>query len=127
VFTPEDANRGNVPMRSVYLTIKPIVNALGRWSEQKEAYYDTQTVYKRIVVEDNKGRDTTITVPTNETIYHPARTVWHAVVNLEFLVSSADGKKVYMIVDNRDRSEETDTSGMLGRICNDLADDISHN
>jgi len=32
-----------------------------------------------------------------------------------------------MIVDNRERVEETDTSGMLGRICNDLVDDISRN
>jgi len=125
VFTQEDINKGNVPMRNIYLTIKPIVHALGKWSEQKEAYYETRTVYKKITVEDNKGRDTTITVPTNETIYHPARIAWHAVANLEFVVTSPDDKKVYMIVDNRDRVEETDTSGMLGRICNDLAEDIS--
>jgi len=114
-------------MRNVYLTINPIVHALGRWSEQQEAYYETRTVYKKITVEDNRGKDTTITVPTNETIYRPARTVWHAVANLEFVVTSAEDKKVYMIVDNRDRAEETDTSCMLGRICNDLADDISLN
>lgn len=127
VFTQEDINKGNVPMRNIYLTIKPIVHALGKWSEQKEAYYETRTVYKKITVEDNKGRDTTITIPTNETIYHPARIAWHAIANLEFVVTSPDDKKVYMIVDNRDRVEETDTSGMLGRICNDLADDVSRN
>ena len=125
VFTQEDIDKGNIPMRNIYLTIKPIVHALGKWSEQKEAYYETRTVYKKITVEDNKGRDTTITVPTNETIYHPARIAWHAVANLEFVVTSPVDKKVYMIVDNRDRVEETDTSGMLGRICNDLAEDIS--
>ena len=125
--TQQDIDKGNIPMRNIYLTIKPVVHALGKWSEQKEAYYETRTVYKKITVEDNRGRDTTITVPTNETIYHPARIAWHAIANLEFVITSPDGKKVYMIVDNRDRVEETDTSGMLGRICNDLVDDISRN
>jgi hypothetical protein len=125
VFTSADVTSGNGPISNVYLTITTKINALGKWSEQKEAYYETRTVYKKITVENSNGKTTTITVPSEETIYHPARTAWHAVVNLEFTVSSADGQKVYMVVDNRDRSEDTDTSGMLGRICNDLADDIS--
>jgi len=125
VFTSADVTSGNGPISNVYLTITTKINSLGKWSEPKEAYYETRTVYKRITVENSNGKTTTITVPSEETIYHPARTVWHAVVNLEFTVSSANGQKVYMVVDNRDRPEETDTSGMLGRICNDLADDIS--
>ena len=123
--TTDGLNHENETIQPGPLTVKPTVHALGKWSEQKEAYYETRTVYKKITVEDNKGRDTTITVPTNETIYHPARIAWHAVANLEFIVTSPEDKKVYMIVDNRDRVEETDTSGMLGRICNDLAEDIS--
>ena len=95
--TTDGLNHENETIQPGPLTVKPTVHALGKWSEQKEAYYETRTVYKKITVEDNKGRDTTITVPTNETIYHPARIAWHAVANLEFVVTSPDDKKVYMI------------------------------
>ena len=125
--TTDGLNSENETMQQFPLTIKPTVHALGKWSEQKEAYYETRTVYKKVVVKHRYHKDTIINVPTDETIYHPARTVWHAVANLEFIVSSADGEKVYMSMDDRERVEETDTSGMLGRICNDLAEELSHN
>jgi len=127
IFTSAEGSNENIALHKNSLTIQPIIHALGKWSEKKEAYYETRTVYKKIIVENKYGKTTIITVPTDETIYHPARTAWHAVANLEFIVSSNKGEKVYMLVDDRERAEETDTSGMLGRICNDLADDLTHN
>ncbi len=127
IFTNAEESNENIALHKNFLTIQPIIHALGKWSEQKEAYYETRTVYQKIVIENRRGKDTIITVPTEQTIYHPARTAWHAVANLEFIGSSDKGEKVYMLVDDRERAEETDPSGMLGRICNDLADDLSHN
>lgn len=127
MFTATDTVSDNSLLPPFNLTIKPIIHALGKWSERKKAYYETRTVYKKIIVKDRHGRDTIIEVPTDESIYHPARTVWHAVTNLEFIVSSENGEKVYMTFDERERPEEVDTSGMLGRICNDVANDLSHN
>jgi len=66
VFTQEDINKGNVPMRNIYLTIKPIVHALGKWSEQKEAYYETRTVYRRLKVEKKKEASTKTRTFTRE-------------------------------------------------------------
>ena len=125
--TTDGLNHENETIQPGPLTVKPTVHALGKWSEQKEAYYETRTVYKKVLVKHRNHKDTIVNVPIDETIYHPARTVWHAVANLEFIVSSADGEKVYMAMDDRDRVEDSDTSGMLSRICNDLAEELSHN
>lgn len=108
------------------LKIKVIINALGTYTEHKAAWDETTTVDKKEVGKDENGNDVVVTVPTQETVHHPAEDISHAVAELEMVATDVrTGKDVYRITDSRERSSETDTSGMLHRICTDFAKDIT--
>lgn len=110
------------------LKIKVIVHALGTYLEHKPAYDATETVNKKEVGKDEHGNDVVVTVPTQETVHHPAEDISHAVAELEFMATDfRSHKQVYTVTDSRERASETDTSGMLHRICSDFARDITRN
>lgn len=104
------------------------VEGLGVFTVHEDAYDETRTVDKKTIAQDENGKDVIVTVPTQEIVHHPAQDVPHAVAILNFSVTdSATGKEVYSLRDSRERNDETDTSGMLGRICRDFAKTISRN
>lgn len=104
------------------------VEGLGVFTVHEDAYDETRTVDKKTVGKDENGKDIIVTIPTQEVVHHPAKDVPHAVAILNFSVTdSVTGKEIYSLRDSRERNDETDTSGMLGRICRDFAKMISKN
>ena len=104
------------------------VEGLGVFTVHEDAYDETRTVDKKTVGKDEHGKDIVVTVPTQEVVHHPAQDVPHAVAILSFKVTdAATGQEVYTLRDSRERNDETDTSGMLGRICRDFAKELHKN
>ena len=90
----------------------------------------TETIYvdRKIEKKDKNGRYSYISIPVPEVIHHPAGYFYTAQVDVEFIVKNPrTGKTVYSIRDTRSRGGEQDTSGMIKRICNDFADDVTKN
>lgn len=95
-----------------------------------DAWVETVHTSKTIYIDDydRKGlkRSKAISIPVTEHINHPAGYYYTARVDMEFAVKDLrTGKLVYSLRDTRSRGGETDTSGMLKRICNDFVDDIA--
>ncbi len=110
------------------VNIAVMVEGLGVFTVHEDAYDETRTVDKKTVGKDEHGNDIVVTVPTEEVVHHPAKDVPHAVAILNFSVTdSVTGKEIYSGRDSRERNDETDTSGMLGRICREFAKEISKN
>ena len=119
-------NVGSTRALKPQLKINIIINSLGSYLEHKAAYDTTETVDKKEVGKDENGNDIVVTVPTQETVHHPAEDISHAVANIRFVVTDVrSGTQVYTVTDNRERSSEDDPSGMLHRICKDFAKDIT--
>ncbi|MCH3914230.1 MAG: hypothetical protein LKE29_02880 [Acidaminococcaceae bacterium] len=95
-----------------------------------DAWVETVNTTKTIYVdEDRNGRkySKSVSIPVTEYVNHPAGYYYTARVDLEFNVKDLrTDKLVYSIRDTRSRGGESDTSGMLGRICGDFVDDITH-
>ncbi len=95
-----------------------------------DAWVETVNTTKNIQVdEDRNGRKytKTISIPVTEYVNHPAGYYYTARVDLEFNVKDLrTDKLVYSVRDTRARGGESDTSGMLGRICGDFVSDITH-
>ena len=93
----------------------------GAWDE---TVYTTRT----ISTWDNKGHAAYISIPVTEVVHHPAGYYYSAEVDLQFDVTDSRTKKnIYTVRDSRSRGGETDTSGMLKRICTDFAEDLTQN
>ena len=97
-----------------------------------DAWMETVSSYKTIYVDDydrNGHRySRSISIPYTEQVYHPAGYYYTARVDLEIAVKDLrKDKLIYSIRDTRSRGGETDTSGMLKRICSDFVDDITNN
>jgi hypothetical protein len=93
----------------------------GPWDE-------TVSTTKTITTWDNKGHATYIDIPVTELVHHPAGYYYNAKVDIQFDVTDPrTGKNIYTVRDSRGRGGETDTSGMLKRICNDFAEDMTKN
>ena len=108
------------------LKISVVINSLGSYIEHKAAYDTTETVDKKEVGKDEHGNDIVVTVPTQQTVHHPAEDITHAVAVIRFVATDVrTGKEVYTVTDNRERAGDTDPSGMLHRICKDFAKDIT--
>lgn len=103
------------------------IDVMGKYIEHIAAYDETKTEDKKVVAQDEHGKDIIVTVPTQVLIHHPEADVWHASIELSFRALDKNGKCIYTLDDNRERSYEEDTSGMLGRICSGFAKDITHN
>jgi hypothetical protein len=77
---------------------------------------------------DRHGHSDYIYIPYTEVVHHPAGYYYNAEADLEFdVIDSRTNKTIYTVRDSRGRGGETDTSGMLKRICNDFAEDITKN
>jgi hypothetical protein len=77
---------------------------------------------------DRHGHYDYIYIPYTEVVHHPAGYYYNAEADLEFdVIDSRTNKTIYTVRDSRGRGGETDTSGMLKRICNDFAEDITKN
>jgi hypothetical protein len=121
-------NVGSTRALNPDLKINVVINSLGSYIEHKAAYDTEETVDKKEVGKDENGNDIVVTVPTKETVHHPAEDITHAVAVLRLTATDVrTGKEVYSVTDNRERSSESDPSGMLHRICKDFAKDISKN
>ena len=119
-------NVGSTRALNPQVKINIIINSLGSYLEHKAAYDTTETVDKKEVGKDEHGNDIVVTVPTQETVHHPAEDISHAVANIRFVVTDVrSGKQVYTVTDSRERSGDNDPSGMLHRICKDFAKDIT--
>ncbi len=91
-----------------------------------ETVYATKTIW---IDEEHNGRKSSksISIPVTEYVNHPAGYYYTARVDLEFNVKDLrTDKLVYSIRDTRSRGGESDTSGMLKRICGDFVDDITN-
>ena len=120
------ATLGSLAKHSVNIAVS--VEGLGVFTVHEDAYDETRTVDKKTVGKDENGKDVVVTIPTEEVVHHPAKDVPHAVAILNFRVTdSVTGKDICSVRDSRERNDETDTSGMLGRICRDFAKTISKN
>ena len=110
------------------INIQVTINALGTFIEHVAAYDETKTVDKKTVGKDAAGHDVVVTIPAEEVVHHEAKDITHAIADLTFIVTdNKTGAEIYTLTDSRERSNEDDTSGMLGRICKDFAKDISRN
>jgi len=119
-------NVGSTRALNPQVKINIIINSLGSYLEHKAAYDTTETVDKKEVGKDEHGNDIVVTVPTQETVHHPAEDISHAVANIRFVVTDVrSGKQVYTVTDSRERSGDNEPSGMLHRICKDFAKDIT--
>lgn len=104
------------------------VEGLGVFTVHEDPYDETRTVNKKTVATDEHGKDVVVYVPTQEVVHHPAADIPHAVAILSFKVTDKlTGKEIFTLRDSRERNDETDTSGMLGRICRDFAKDLTKN
>ena len=96
-----------------------------------DAWVETVNTTKTIVITKYRnGREEkeTISVPDVQYVQHPAGYYYTARVDLAFNVTDQrTGRLVYSLRDTRSRGGETDTSGMLKRICNDFVKDITKN
>ena len=93
-----------------------------------EAWIETVYTTRDLRIKDKDGKETTISIPDKEYVNHPAGYYYTARVDIEFNVKdSRTDKVIYTVRDTRSRGGETDTSGMLKRICNDFAEDLTHN
>jgi len=97
-----------------------------------EAWVENVSSYKTIYVDDYDKHghrySKSISIPYTEQRYHPAGYYYTARVDLEINVNDLrNNKLIYSIRDTRARGGETDTAGMLKRICEDFADDITRN
>ena len=92
-----------------------------------ETVHTTKTIWVDDVDKHGRRSSRSISVPVTEYVNHPAGFYYTARVDLEFNVKDLrTGKLVYSIRDTRSRGGESDTSGMLGRICGDFVDDITN-
>lgn len=114
--------------RTAQVSISVNVEALGVWKEYIAAYDETTTVDKKTVAKDENGKDVIVTIPTQQIVHHDAKEVPHAVAILSFTVTdNKTGQVIFTSTDSRERADEDDTSGMLGRICKEFAKEISKN
>ncbi len=114
------------------LISKPIIQAkifvMGYDKIWHDAWTEEYYTRKEIRIKDDHGKETTISVPQKEYIQHPAGYYYTARVDIEFNVKdSRTDKVIYTVRDTRSRGGESDTSGMLKRICNDFAEDLTKN
>ena len=90
--------------------------------------WDETVTRTRSVEVYRNGHSTWIYFPYTEVVHHPAGYYYNAEADLQFDVTdSRTGKTIYTVRDSRGRGGESDTSGMLKRICNDFVDDITQN
>lgn len=121
-------------------SFKPIVEAtvhkFGWVRYWKEPWVETKTYYDEVVLKDRwgntiydrNGHRVTQSIPRYEYIDHPGEWQYTAQVDLELrMIDPRTDKAVAIKTDTRDRSLETDTSGMLERICNDFVKDVTKN
>lgn len=93
----------------------------GPWSE-------TVAVTRPVYAIDGWGHWGYIYVPDIQVVHHPAGYYYNAEADIEFNVTDArSGKVIYTVRDSRGRGGETDSSGMLKRICNDFVEDVTKN
>lgn len=97
-----------------------------------DAWTEMVTSYKTVYVDDYDSHghyhSRAISVPYTEPVFHPAGYYYTARVDMEIgMKDLRTDKLVYSIRDTRSRGGETDTSGMLKRICSDFVDDVTNN
>ncbi|MEG1727753.1 MAG: hypothetical protein RR321_07595 [Acidaminococcaceae bacterium] len=132
VTTTDELPLSNHTLERAQLAIAPrifvTVYALGSAARWQEGWTEVRTVNRKIERTDNYGRRETFWIPDKEYIQHPAHYNWTAYADLEFTLKAPDSDTVlYTVRDNRDRGGETDTAGMLKRICEDFAKEITRN
>ena len=119
--TAEESSLRSVPLIAVK------VYCLGYDKIYHGPWDETVTRTQSVEVYRN-GRSTWVYFPYTEIVHHPAGYYYNAEADLQFDVTdSRTGKTIYTVRDSRGRGGESDTSGMLKRICNDFVDDITQN
>ena len=97
----------------------------------KEHYTYNRRVTRKVSYIDYRGhkryRDEIVTIPERRTKHHPAYDTTTAYAELSFFVRDpkTDNEVIFTIHDSRSREFETDTTGMLNRICNLFAKKVS--
>ncbi len=97
------------------------------WHEAwTETVHRNRTIYVDEYDRHGKKRTNAISIPVTEQVQHPAGYYYTARADVEFNVHDLrTNKLVYSVRDTRSRGGETDTSGMLKRICGDFVGDIT--
>ena len=126
-------NQGSILRTEKNLLQSPLQITVKIYRLGYERYYrgpwtQTTETTKSIVVKDREGRDKTIYVPETVVTNHPEGYYYNAFADIEFnVVDPKSGQTVYSLHDSRTRGGETDTDGMLKRICNDFVEDVTKN
>ena len=127
-ITLEEKTEDNVVTPKMGFDVK--IYVFGNDKIWHEAWVETVHTSKTIWIDEDKhGKKSqkSITIPVTEYVNHPAGYYYTARVDLEFNVKDLrTNKLVYSVRDTRSRGGESDTSGMVKRICEDFVDDISH-
>ena len=102
------------------------IHAFGNIEKWREPWTEHRNRTKDVTYQDADGKTSVLKVPYVETIEHDGHYEYVSQVDLEVnVVNARTDKLLYSLRDNRYRAGKNNTAGMLQRICNEVADDIS--